>query len=265
MSSNPKDFNPALALECLTPAGIAAYLERDKRVILPFGATENNGPHLPLATDTLVAEAVSHLAAAQTGVLVCPTLSLGNSSVNMGFTGTLTLSPPTCEAVLTDVCKSLKHHGFERIAIVSGHYGNVWPVANVAETVRDELGLEIVQLDFWRCVELECRDLAVTRMYPFGHGGEVMTSIIMHLAPHLVVTDQIGVREPYDADGRELKYYRTYPGRMGYASWSDVTASGAVGDARAATPEVGATAMSRVAALLVDLLNDLGPAPAASA
>ena len=57
----------------------------------------------------------------------------------MGFPGTLTFSPPTCEAVLTDICKSLKQHGFERVAIVSGHYGNVWPVANVAETVRDQL------------------------------------------------------------------------------------------------------------------------------
>ena len=255
-----RQFHHALGLESLTPAEIASYLERDTRIILPFGATENNGPHLPIATDSLVAEAVSYLAAARTGVLVCPTVSIGNSSVNMGFPGTLTFSPPTCEAVLTDICTSLKQHGFERIAIVSGHYGNVWPVANVAETVRDQLGLEIVQLDFWRCVEAECRDLAVTRMYPFGHGGEVMTSIIMYLAPHLVREDQIGVREPSDPDGPALKYYRTYPGRMGYAAWDEVTESGAVGDARGATPAAGEIAMRRVADLLVDLLDDMDAA-----
>jgi creatinine amidohydrolase len=258
--TSPKDSNSTLALEWLPPWCVDSYLERDTRIIVPFGATENNGPHLPLGTDSLVAEAVSYLAAARTGVLVCPTVVIGNSSVNMGFPGTLTLSPPTCEAVLTDVCRSLRHHGFERIAIVSGHYGNVWPVANVAETVRDQLGLEVLQLDFWRCVEAECRDLAVTKDYPFGHGGEIMTSIIMHLAPDLVRPEKIDNHKPSDPAGMALKYYRTYPGRMGYAAWRDVTESGAVGDARAATPEVGEIAMTRVADLLVELLNDMSAA-----
>jgi creatinine amidohydrolase len=242
-------------LAWLTPVDIATYLETDRRIILPFGATENNGPHLPLATDTVVAEAVAHLAAARTGVLVSPTVSLGNSSVNMAFPGTISLRPPTCEAVITDVCRSLRVHGFEQIAIVTGHYGNVWPVANVAETVRDELGVTVVQLDVWRCVELACRDLAVTRMFPFGHGGEMMTSILMHLAPEHVRADRIEVWEP--RDGVELKYYRTYPGRMGYAAWNDVTASGAVGDVREASAERGEIAVQRVSDLLVELLEDL--------
>jgi creatinine amidohydrolase len=249
-----------VALASLSPRTVAAYLEGDRRLIVPFGATENNGPHLPLATDTLVAEAVSYLAAARTGVLVCPTIQIGNSSVNMGFPGTLTLSPPTCEAVLTDVLRSVRHHGFEQVVIVSGHYGNVWPVSNVAETVRDQLGLEVYQLDFWRCVEAECRDLAVTRSYPFGHGGEIMTSIIMHLAPELVSRDHLGDHQPYDPDSPAFGYYRTYPGRMGYAAWREVTESGAVGDARAATAEVGELAMTRVADLLVELLTDIAPA-----
>lgn len=250
----------SLALASLSPRSIAAYLESEQRLIVPFGATENNGPHLPLATDTLVAEAVSYLAAARTGVLVSPAIQIGNSSVNMGFPGTLTLSPPTCEAVLTDVLRSVRHHGFERVVVVSGHYGNVWPVSNVAETVRDQLGLEVYQLDFWRCVEAACRDLAVTRSYPFGHGGEIMTSIIMHLAPDLVRREQIGDHQPDNPESPAFSYYRTYPGRMGYAAWREVTESGAVGDARAATAEVGETAMSRVADLLVELLDDMAPA-----
>jgi creatinine amidohydrolase len=248
-----------LALAWLSPRSVAAYLDGDRRLIVPFGATENNGPHLPLATDSLVAEAVSYLAAARTGVLVSPAIQIGNSSVNMGFPGTLALSPPTCEAVLTDVLHSVHQHGFEQVVIVSGHYGNVWPVSNVAETARDQLGLEVYQLDFWRCVEAECRDLAVTRSYPFGHGGEMMTSIVLHLAPDLVNRDEIGDRQPNEPESRAFTYYRTYPGRMGYAGWRDVTESGAVGDARAATADVGEIAVNRVADLLVDLLDDLRP------
>lgn len=250
----------SVSLASLSPREVAAYLEGDRRLIVPFGATENNGPHLPLATDTLVSEAVSYLAATRTGVLVSPAIQIGNSSVNMGFPGTLTLSPPTCEAVLTDVLRSVRHHGFDQVVIVSGHYGNVWPVSNVAETVRDQLGLVVYQLDFWRCVEAECRDLAVTRSYPFGHGGEIMTSIIMHLAPELVRRDQLGDHHPDDPESPAFGYYRTYPGRMGYAAWRDVTESGAVGDAREATAEVGEVAVSRVADLLVELLTDIAPA-----
>jgi creatinine amidohydrolase len=85
-----------------------------------------------------------------------------------------------------------------------------------------------------------------------------MTSIIMHLAPDLVRRDKLDNYKPTDAESRAIKYYRTYPGRMGYAAWRAVTESGAVGDARAATPEVGEVALSRVTDLLVELLDDLG-------
>ena len=246
-----------LRLSELSPEDVRTYLGRDDRVILPFGALENNGPHLPLATDTIAAEAVAEDASRRSGVLVSPAVPWGNSSVNMGFAGTIAVSPELLARLVEELCVSLAVHGFRRFAIVSGHYGNVWPVAHAAETLRDR-GLLVAQLDVWRSVEKLARDLAVTRAMPFGHGGEVMTSVILGAAPQFVRRERMVTELPEESYG--LKYYRSYPEVMGYAAWDEVSRSGAVGDSTAATEEAGREALSRVAALLVELLDDLGTA-----
>src|ERR1700727_1531432 len=141
----------------MTPVDVRGYLERDDRIIIPFAAIENNGPHLPLATDLLAAEAVAQRAAAKTGVVVGPSIPWGLSSVNMAFAGTMTLSAPTCQRLIVELCASLGFHGFRRFALVTGHYNNVWPAAAAAEELRDR-GMLVAQLDVWRSVEQLCRD-----------------------------------------------------------------------------------------------------------
>jgi creatinine amidohydrolase len=244
-------------LSDLTPVDVREYLEQDDRVIIPFGALENNGPHLPLSTDTVAAVAVCEAAAGQTGVLVAPPVPWGNSSVNMGFAGTIAVSPNLLASLIEELCGSLAVHGFRRFAVVSGHYGNVWPVAHAAETLRDR-GLLVAQLDVWRSVEKLARDLAVTRSLPFGHGDEVMTSVILGAAGDLVRRERMTVELPPESYG--LKYYRSYPEVMGYAAWDEVSSSGAVGDPGGASAEAGEAAVDRVASLLVELLEDLGAA-----
>jgi creatinine amidohydrolase len=176
----------------------------------------------------------------------------------MGFAGTVALSPNLLASVLEELCASLAVHGFRRFAVVTGHYGNVWPAAHAAETLRDR-GLLVAQLDVWRSVEKLARDLAVTRAMPFGHGGEVMTSLLLAASPQLVRRERMTVELPEESYG--LKYYRSYPEVMGYAAWDEVSESGAVGDPNAASAEAGRAAIDRVAGLLVELLDDLRQAP----
>jgi creatinine amidohydrolase len=246
-------MNP-LRLCDLSPADVREHVQRDDRIIIPFGATENNGPHLPLATDTIATEAVVAEASGSSGILVAPTIPWGNSSVNMGFAGTIAVSPDLLTRLLDEICSSLAAHGFRRFAVVSGHYGNVWPVANAAEALRDR-GLLVAQLDLWRSVEKLCHDLAVTRKIPFGHGGEVMTSVILGAKPSLVRRERMQTELPQEDYG--LKYYRSYPEVMGYAAWDEVSTSGAVGDAAGASQQAGRTVVERVATLLVELLEDM--------
>jgi creatinine amidohydrolase len=241
-----------------SPPDVRAYLEHDDRVILPFGSIENNGPHMPLASDTIAADAVAAEASRRTGVALAPTIPWGNSSVNMGFAGTMTLSPSLLERLIEELCRSLALHGFRRFVVISGHYGNVWPVASAAETLRDR-GLLVGQVDLWRTVEKHCRDLAQTRAMPFGHGGELMTSVVLGAEPETVKRDRMAPEAPPESYG--LKTYRSYPEVMGFAAWDEVSESGSVGDPREASEEAGLEAVSRVAAVVVELLEDLRQAP----
>jgi creatinine amidohydrolase len=238
----------------LSPPDVRGYLARDDRVIIPFGAIENNGPHLPLVSDTVAAQAVADAASSSTGVVVAPAIPWGASAVNMGFPGTITLEPRVLERIVEGVCLSLAFHGFRRFAIVSGHYENVWPAASAAETLRDR-GLLVAQLDLWRLVKKLCRDLAVTDQMPFGHGGEVTTSVILASAPELVARDRMEAEIP--PDGYGLKYYRTYPEVMGFAAWDEVSRSGSVGDPTAASADAGGEVIGRVAETLAELLADM--------
>ena len=244
-------------LDAIGWPSVRDYLAGDDRIIVVFGSTENNGPHLPLGSDTVAAETVADEAARRTGVLVAPTIPWGNSSVNMGFAGTIALEPRLLLDLVAGICSSLAFHGFRRFAVVTGHYGNVWPVASVAETLRDR-GLIVAQLDLWRTIEKHCRDLPVTHAMPFGHGGEMMTSVVM-AAGGEIETGRMTVELPEESYG--LKYYRSYPEVMGFSAWDEITGSGAVGDATAASAPTGREAIERVTAILVELLADLRLAP----
>lgn len=242
-------------LEILSPPAVREYIRRDDRIILPVGSTENNGPHLPLATDTLAAEAVAEQAAERAGVLVAPAVPWGNSSVNRAFPGTVVIEPDLLARIVESICVSLAEHGFSRFAIVTGHYGNVWPVASIAELLRDR-GLLVAQLDLWRAVEKLCKDLVTEgAVMPFGHGGELMTSVALAVAGGTVERERMVVEIPEETYG--LKYYRSYPEVMGFAAWDEISRSGAVGDPTRASAEVGREALARTSSLLVELLNDM--------
>lgn len=246
-------------LELLAPPAVREYVSRDDRIIVPVGSTENNGPHLPLSTDTLAAQAVGEEAAQRTGVLIAPAVPWGSSSVNLAFAGTISLDWQLLARVVESICVTLAEHGFRRFAVVSGHYGNVWPVASIAEVLRDR-GLLVAQVDLWRAVEKLCRDLvSEDAVMPFGHGSEMMTSVALAIARDVVDRDRIVVEVPHEAYG--LKYYRSYPEVMGFAAWDEISRSGAVGDATRATADAGREALARVASLLVELLDDMRDAP----
>src|SRR5690625_862626 len=91
-------------------------------VVVPIGATEQHGPHLPLGTDFTMAHTVATKAAEQVdGVLVTPPIWTGFSPHHMQFTGTVSLRAETLMAVVRDVAESLWRHGFRRILFLNGH------------------------------------------------------------------------------------------------------------------------------------------------
>jgi creatinine amidohydrolase len=110
---------------------LEAYLERDDRIVLPVGSTEQHA-YLSLATDCILAERVSLEAAEPLGVPVLPVLAYGVTPRFAAYPGSLSLEPETYVAALRQLLGSLRGQGFGRILIVNGHGGNSFAAEQVA-------------------------------------------------------------------------------------------------------------------------------------
>ena len=108
----------------MTRPEVEDLLTRTDMVILPVGALEQHGLHLPIGTDFFSGIERANLIAQQTDVLVAPILLPGQSPYHMGFAGTITLRAETIQAVYVEAAQSLIRHGFKRFLILNAHGGN---------------------------------------------------------------------------------------------------------------------------------------------
>ncbi|MFF2391884.1 mycofactocin biosynthesis peptidyl-dipeptidase MftE [Nocardia sp. NPDC058114] len=149
-------------------------------LVIPLGATEQHGPHLPLSTDSDIASAVSRRAAAErTDLLIAPAVAYGASGEHAGFAGTLSIGQAALELLVVELCRSATDT-FSRIVLVNGHGGNV-------EALRRAVAL----------LRSESRDV---RLFSPGYGGDphagrTETSIQLALRPDRVRTE---LAEPGD-------------------------------------------------------------------
>jgi creatinine amidohydrolase len=254
------EYNDELRLELLTFEEVSAALKCGfDAVVVPCGAVEQHGPHLPLCMDADHAEALAALVAQRLGrTLVAPTIRVGCSSHHLAFAGTISFRAETFEAICQDYCTSLARHGFSRIILFSGHIGN-FPVLReilprlrncVAQSIRIDAFVDSEGwLDRWRkAVEISGGDPAAVG----GHADIAETSLMMKLRPDSVRVD------------------RFEPGHLGLLSqealevmWkngiSSVSKNGIVGDPRGSTVEIGESCLEAIADLLVDSFKSKNP------
>ncbi len=161
--------------------------------MLPTGATEQHGPHLPVGTDTFAVEAISRAAAArqseEVDAIVTPTLPFGSSQHHLQFGGTMSVSTATYYALIRDLVDSLITVGFQRVLIVNGHGGN----QELVQLVVRDLALEhenvsLGAASYWQMAsgELEATNSADRGRTP-GHAGHFETSLMMALRPDRIV------------------------------------------------------------------------------
>ncbi|HEV2065583.1 MAG TPA: creatininase family protein [Thermomicrobiales bacterium] len=160
-------------------------------LLLPIGAIEQHGPHLPLDTDTNAATTVAVGAARlldetrDPRALVLPEIHWGLSPYWLGFPGTLTVRPETLLSLFRDLAASVAHHGFERMVIVNGHGGNAGIIA-VAATVMADAGVRAAALSYWDLIATEMADWSHHDGGSIGHAGEAETSIARFLQPDAI-------------------------------------------------------------------------------
>jgi creatinine amidohydrolase len=210
--------------------------------LVPVGAVEVYGRHMPQGTDGIVATALCRELSRRVDCVVTPLIPVGCSASLASFPGTLHVPPAALSAYLDGVVNSLLQFGVRRVLFVNGHAGNVQPIDEICRE-RSGPGRRFAQVDIWRYIQPLTGEMLDSVEYKFGHAGEAMTSVMLRLHPEHVVMDRAGKGSPALAAAPL--------GLSSPRSYRDVAPDGLLGDAGAATAEKG----RRILAATLDALE----------
>ncbi|WP_327365229.1 creatininase family protein [Streptomyces sp. NBC_01217] len=250
-----------LRLAEMTTVEAADAVTSSPVVILPAGAFEQHGPGMPLATDSLRAEAVAERVAAGLAgrAVIGPSLPVGVSPHHLAFAGTVTLSTTTFATVVREYVDSLHRHGWRKILVITGHGGNNAALTTVAQDLlTTRPGLEFAWTPLTALASDVVTGMRVSEVH--GHSGEAETAQMLHLVPRLVHSERLvpGARTAADLDPlARLSRHSGHPTlTVGY---DRLTPNGVLGDPRRATAAQGQaivdTAVSRIVAFVQEWLD----------
>ncbi len=241
--------------------GAAQDLNRDRIVVLPLGAHEQHGPHLPFETDTIIAEGVAARAAeslpADLDVNFMPAQPVGYSIEHMDVAGTKSLAFAEAVNQWISIGENLHAGGFRKLVMLNAHGGNAPLMAIVATELRQRLGMLAVATSWTRfgvpdgLISPEDKALDI-------HAGFIETSVMLALRPDLVDMSKARRFPNAQADfACEFKHLRAYgPHAFGWMM-RDLNPDGAAGDAASASAEAGEKLLAHAVAGFVELLRDV--------
>lgn len=217
-------------------------------VIIPTGAVEVYGHHLPAGTDTLVVTHIAREVGKALEAPVLPTLPVGFSRSLGDFPGTLNISTPTLMAYVQETAESVIAWGFTRILFINSHRGNIGPIGEVAMELQESYDVRCAQVFWWDYVAALVTDIVDSGPHANGHASEIGTSIMMHIQPDMVVRDRIRDETPQaPVPYADIIQYK------GMHARSD---TGVVGNPAVATPEKGAEMVQRGVDRIVAFVRD---------
>jgi len=255
-SSLPSRDWSAIAWTDVTAADAPRWI-----AVLPLAATEQHGPHLPLETDVMIAEAylarVRELLPDSAPVTFLPVQRIGISTEHIDFPGTQTLPVEVALREWTALGEEVSRRGVKKLVMVSSHGGNSAAMMLVAQHLRAHHGMLAVTTSWSRFGMPE--GLFPDEEVRHGiHGGAVETSIMLARYPQAVRRDAIA-DFPSSAIAMEKKYRWLSTKRPAPFAWQtqDLNPSGAVGNATLASAEKGERLIDHGARRFVELLDDV--------
>jgi creatinine amidohydrolase len=251
----------------LTSDSLAGIDPQRTVVVLPVAAVEQHGPHLPLATDAIINAALVEGMLARVNdtarVLVLPAMTVGDSLEHRDFAGTLSIGSHTLLAAWLDVAASVARCGVRKLVILNSHGGQRALVDLAAVRMRAELGMLVARANYFSFGLPE--GLFASDELAHGiHGGEVETSLLLHLRPDLVRVDALqdfpGLSRSLAVRHRVLGVEK--PVGIGWMS-QDLNPLGVCGNAARADSARGAQALAHLCTQLVTLLGEMAALPLA--
>jgi creatinine amidohydrolase len=216
-------------------------IKSGKKIIIPLGSIEQHGPHLPISTDTIIAEYLANQLTKKISSYALPGIPYGVSFEHRPFFN-ISISNDVLSELLSQVCISLGENGFNQIIILNGHRGNMGVLQYIPQIVeRNNPKVNVFGINYWHLIERE-----------FDHGGFVETSLMLAIEPKLVQMQM--AKRGYLNKKRLNSTYTTF---LSNTSSFKITRNGVLGDPRKATKEEGKKIISITMKNLVRTLKEL--------
>jgi len=233
---------------------------RDAVAVMPVAAIEQHGPHLPLGTDAIINQGILDAAFALLpgiSVIQLPMQPVGASAEHQAFPGTLSLNAPELIRLWIGIGEGVHRAGLRKLLIFNSHGGQAGLLEAVGVDLRARLGMLVAWASPGAFGAPEDAIDPVEAAHGL-HGGQKETSMMLHLRPDLVRRDRI---EAFPSQGEKMAAdfaWLRATGRTGFG-WQaqDLNPNGAVGNAAAATAELGAALVAHAARGVAELIRDL--------
>src|SRR5919202_4948273 len=160
----------------ITHGEFCDIITKVQRALLPIGSLEQHGDHLPVSTDSLIAENIARLAAKQIPSFVLPPISFGVSYEHRPMFN-ISIHNFTLSTIIDDICCSLAENGVKNIVLINAHHGNVGSLQYIAQNLYGKIpnDIGIHSINYWQLMQDE-----------FDHAGDIETSLVLAIAPDLV-------------------------------------------------------------------------------
>jgi creatinine amidohydrolase len=230
-------------------------------VLLPIGAVEQHGPHLPTDVDIRGAIATAEAGAARMPfAIIAPPVWWGLSGAHKGFPGLLNVRVETFLGLLDDLCDSMVDDGFKKIVLVVGHGSNKGPVAMFVAQYQQRTGVSLLQLNYLNLCTAKFQELRKTDVGGDFHAGEAETALTLHLAPELVkmdraVTRPVNAKEHFGLEAAPKDIFKAGEATIGFDLKKQFP-EGVMGDAVPASADTGAAMFEQIVDRFCEIVTE---------
>jgi len=217
----------------------AVCKDPNPRIIIPVGSVEQHGPHLPLSTDTIIAEHIATRVASQVPCILFPTLSISYSLEHADFPGTVSFTLQTFSSIIAEIADNLLNSGFKTLIVINGHGGNRAILDSSITSIKHaHPDLELYSFTILDIARKRFREIRKSTRTMIGHADELETSMMLAILPGVVQMSKAVTEEPTFPPSISLESEDLVNVTYGWKT-KDVTKSGVIGNPNFATPETG--------------------------